>query len=117
LSRKVDIPDIVPEEVLVKTLKVALSRGGDFAEVFIEDSSSESLSLDDGRMKDVSFGRDKGAGVRVVKGDTSVYCYTEDLSEETLVAVARTAAAALAGPAGEIAMERLARRSAAYGRV
>ena len=64
---------------------------------------STSASLDDGRVEDVVTGRDRGAGVRVVVGDTTGFAHTADLSEAGLLAAARTAAAVAAhAPAGAV---------------
>ena len=62
--------------------------GGDFAEVFAEDKRSTSAGLDDGRVEQLSSGRDRGAGIRVVVGDTTGFAHTADLSERGLTAAA-----------------------------
>lgn len=51
---------IVPEEVLKKVLKAAMMTGADFAEVFIEDTSTETITMEDGRIENVNSGRDRG---------------------------------------------------------
>ncbi|MDA8391670.1 MAG: TldD/PmbA family protein [Actinomycetota bacterium] len=76
-----------------RTLGEALSSGGDFAEVFAEDRQSTSASLDDGRIEELGSGRDRGAGIRVVVGDTTGFAHTSDLSETGLLAAARAASA------------------------
>jgi len=70
-----------------------LRKGGDFAEVYAEDKSSTSAGLDDGRVEQVSSGRDRGAGIRVVVGETTGFAYTADLSEAGLRAAAEAASA------------------------
>jgi TldD protein len=64
--------------VLSETLNVALRSGGDFAEVFAEDRASSSGRLDDGRVEELVSGRRRGAGVRVVRGETTGYAHTAD---------------------------------------
>jgi len=85
---------IVDEAVLARTIDAALRTGGEFAEVFIEERRSTSASLDDGRVEQVSSGRSKGAGIRVVSGDTTGFAHTTDLSEAGLAAAAEAASAA-----------------------
>ena len=51
-------------------------------------------SLDDGLVEQVSSGRDSGAGIRVINGETTGFAYTADLSEAGLLAAAGAAAAA-----------------------
>ena len=70
-------------------------RGGaEFAEVFAEDKRSSSAVLDDGKVEQVTSGRDRGAGIRVVSGETTGFAHTADLTEAGLLAAAEAAAAA-----------------------
>ena len=71
-----------------------MRTGADFAEVFAEDRRSSSAILDDGRVEEVVSGRDRGAGIRVVAGDTTGFAHTADLSQAGLAAAAGAAAAA-----------------------
>jgi TldD protein len=96
---------IVPEEVLKKVLRTAMLSGADFAEVFVEDTSTETITMEDGKIENVNSGRDRGAGVRVVKGETSSYCYTDSLEENALLEAARTAAGAVSGARGEYTID------------
>ncbi|HUF32181.1 MAG TPA: TldD/PmbA family protein [Acidimicrobiales bacterium] len=91
---------MIDGEVLQRVLGVALGNGADFAEVFAEDRSSSSASLDGGQVEEVTSGRERGAGIRVVTGETTGFAHTADLSEAGLVAAARAAASAARG-AGE----------------
>jgi TldD protein len=75
----------------------ALRRGGDFAEVFAEDRSSLSLRLDDGKVEEVSSGVDLGASIRVVKGPTTSFGYTDSLDEAALFALADRLSSGLSG--------------------
>jgi len=88
---------VIEQTVLQKVLGAALRRGGDFAEVFAEDRRASSAALDDGKVEELSSGRDRGAGVRVVVGETTGYAHTADLTEEGLLAAAEAAGAAARG--------------------
>ena len=88
---------LVDKSVAEAVIAVAMSGGGEFAEIFAEDRRSTSAGLDDGRVEQVTSGRDRGAGIRVVSGETTGYAYTSDLSERGLAAAARAAAAAAKG--------------------
>ena len=57
---------MIDEALAASTIEVALRTGGDFAEVFVEDKRSSSGHLDDGRIEELSSGRTRGAGIRVV---------------------------------------------------
>lgn len=89
------MPDqsIVERSTIERVLSAASEAGADFAELFAEDRRSTSAMLDDGRVEELSSSRDRGAGVRVVVGQTTGFAHTADLSEESLLAAARTAAA------------------------
>ncbi len=62
------------------------------AEVFCEDRTSRSAVFDDGRVEELSSGQERGAGIRVISGDTTGFAHTADLSEGGLLAAARVAA-------------------------
>ena len=88
---------MIEEPVLQRVLSAGLSTGADFAEVFAEDRCSTGAVLDDGKIEELSSGRDRGAGIRVVVGDSTGFAHTSDLSESSLVDTAKIAAAAAQG--------------------
>jgi len=101
--------DLVEAPVLERVLHQALRRGGDFAEVFVEDRSSSSIFLDDRKVEELSSGRDRGAGIRVVVGETTGFAHTADLSETGLLNAAEAAAAVAregGGGVHEVALSR-----------
>jgi TldD protein len=85
---------------LRSTLDHALRNGGDFAEVFVEDRRTTSGRFDEGRVEELVSGRDRGAGLRVVRGDTTGFAHTADLSHEGLFRAAEAAAGAARGGGG-----------------
>ncbi|HTP24619.1 MAG TPA: TldD/PmbA family protein [Anaeromyxobacteraceae bacterium] len=89
----------VTEAVVSRTLSAALSRGGDYADVFFQHRLVNDLGLEDGSVNRAFTTVELGVGVRVVKGDQTGYGFTEDLSPEALEACGRTAAAIADGPA------------------
>ena len=91
---------MIDQDVLERVLSSAVRGGAEFAEVYAEDKRSTSAGLDDGRIEQVSSGRDRGAGIRVVSGDTTGFAHTADLSEAGLLAAAAAAAAAASNGGG-----------------
>jgi len=87
----------------------ALSTGGDFAEIFMEDTRGTTLRMLNGSLEEGVSGRDYGVGIRIFQGYRSVYAYTNDASKENLLKVALEAAAALEGTPGltDIVLNRL----------
>src|SRR3954452_23019257 len=106
---------MIEEATITRVLGAALRTGGEFAEVFAEDKRSSSAVLDDGRVEELTSGRDRGAGVRVVVGDTTGFAHTADLSEAGLVAAAQAAAAAARSGGGGSRVVPLSRRDASRG--
>lgn len=93
---------VLDPSVLQRALGTALRTGGDFAEVFAEDRRNSSARLDDGKVEELTSGRDRGAGIRVVAGDTTGFAHTSDLSPEGLDRAAEAAAAAARGGGGGV---------------
>ena len=68
-----------------------------------------SAQLDDGRIEELTSGREAGAGIRVVVGETTGFAYTADLSEPGLRAAADAAAAAARNGGGGVNQVALTR--------
>lgn len=100
---------MIDESTLARVLAAATQGGADFAEVFAEDKRSSSAVLDDGKVEELTSGRDRGAGIRVVVGDSTGFAHTADLSEASLIETARIAAAAARGGGGSARPIELAR--------
>src|SRR5947209_7347492 len=101
---------MIDEAVVQRVLTAALRTGGDFAEVFAEDRRSSSARLDDGKIEDLTSGRDRGAGIRVVRGETTGFAHTSDLTESGLRLAAGAAGAAARGGGQGVREVALTRR-------
>src|SRR6478735_260157 len=93
---------VIEEAVISRVLGAAMRTGGEFAELFAEDKRNSSARLDDGKIEELGSGRDRGAGIRVVVGDTTGFAHTADLSEQGLLSAAEAAAAAARGGGGGV---------------
>ena len=91
---------MIDQDVIKRTLHAALRTGADFAEVFVEDKRGSSAMCEDGRLQSFNTGHDRGAGIRVISGETTGYAHTADLTEEGLRSAAEAAAAAARGGGG-----------------
>lgn len=69
-------------------LNECLSTGADFAEIFIEDTLSNSISVDNGVVETASTSTIFGAGIRLISGLKSVYGHTNDVSRRGLLKLA-----------------------------
>jgi TldD protein len=84
---------------LDKVLGEALSKGGDYADLYFESTETTAVSLDEQIVKSASQGFSMGCGVRVLSGERTGYGYTAELSMDRLLKAAATAACIAAGPA------------------
>ncbi|MBV9862272.1 MAG: metalloprotease TldD [Alphaproteobacteria bacterium] len=78
-------------------------NGMDDGELFLEYSQSESLALDDGRIKSASFDTTQGFGLRAVSGEAAGYAHASELSEAAIRRAAATVRAVAAGHSGVLA--------------
>jgi TldD protein len=86
---------VLTEADAAAVLRTALSRGGDWAEVFWERHRVLSLVFDDGRLEEATSGTDQGAGIRVLIGERTVYADGNVTDLEDLSALAGRAAGAV----------------------
>ena len=93
---------MIDAETLQRVLDRSLRTGGEFSEIFVEDRRSSAAALDDGRVEELTSGLDRGAGIRVVVGETTGFAHTADLSEAGLLRAAEAAAAAARGGGGGV---------------
>ena len=86
---------MLSREVAERVLGRCLITGGDFAEIFEEDTLNNSISILNGKVENSVGGRTYGIGIRIFKGLKSVYAYTNNNSLTSLLNVAQKAALAL----------------------
>src|SRR3954449_943803 len=77
--------------------------GMDDGELFLEYSQSESVALDDGRIKSASFDTTQGFGLRAVAGEAAGYAHASELSEAAIRRAAAAVRAVASGHAGSLA--------------
>ena len=82
----------IDARIAEKLLAVALSKGGDYADLFFEYDVSGSYGYEEGILKSAGRGVSMGLGVRVRKGDATGYAYCEDFEMDAMERAARTAA-------------------------
>lgn len=82
----------VDERLIHEALAAALSRGGEYSDLFFQHRVAHNFVLEDGSVNRAFKGTELGVGVRVVKGDQTGYAFTEDLSLESIREAAQTAA-------------------------
>jgi TldD protein len=77
--------------------------GMDDGELYLEYSQSESLALDDGRIKSASFDTSQGFGLRAVADEAAGFAHASELSEAAIRRAAATVRAVASGYSGVMA--------------
>ena len=89
---------ITPHD-LESYISEALSRGGDYADLYFEYLATSSIGIDESIVKSATQGVSLGLGLRVISGERTGYAYSDDLSPEKIRHAAQVAAMIAAGPA------------------
>ena len=79
-------------------------KGADDGELFLEYRQSESISLDDGKIKSANFDTSMGFGLRAVSGEATGFAHASEFSEGALKRAADTVKAVRSGRGGEAAI-------------
>src|ERR1700675_1435077 len=88
------------EQLLEQIVGGAIARRADYADLYFEFRTVQSLSLEEGLVKSANRHIAQGVGVRVVAGDKTGYAYSDDVTVESLQLAPRTAHA-IAQESGE----------------
>jgi TldD protein len=81
----------IDQSLLNKVIAKALEKGGDFADVFIENRASRQIVMEESKFKSGLYGISQGAGIRVISGNKTGYAYTEEITEAKLLRAAEVA--------------------------
>lgn len=74
-----------------KLLAIALSRGGDYADLYFEYRISNSLGLEEEIIKSATRSVSQGVGARVIIGEKTGYAYTDEIEFNSISRAAETA--------------------------
>ncbi len=89
LSQASEIQDFgVSDLDLEKILGVALRNGGALAELFFEQTASTRILYEGQKLDRIMNGTDRGVGLRIIFEGRSVYGYTTNFAESSLIALA-----------------------------
>ena len=72
------------ENHLRQLLDFSLSRGGSFADLFIEETDATSIICEEDKIEQILTGSDRGAGIRLIHDLQTYYASSADLSPSTL---------------------------------
>lgn len=79
------------KSILDRVIAKALEKGGDFADLYLENRISRQIIMQESKFRSGLYGISQGAGVRVISGNATGYAYTEEITEENLLRAADVA--------------------------
>ena len=82
---------MISKDLHFDLLKKVLSRGGQYADIFIESRTMTSLVIEDNRLEKIISGTEAGAGIRLLMNNKTSYAYSNDLSPHILLQAASDA--------------------------
>ncbi len=98
----------------VQTIVGDALRGCDDGELFLEYCQSESLVMDDGRIKSANFDTNQGFGLRAVAGEQTGYAHASELNEAAIARAGGAVQAVRAGHDGAMSQAPLATNQSLY---
>jgi TldD protein len=91
-------------------LRRALAGGGEFADIYYEEGTANSVIAEDGKIEKVQSVTDRGIGIRVIADLRTAYAYTNEVSASALLALADTVSQAVRGNAPEMVIDLRTKR-------
>jgi len=88
---------MISKSLALKVLNAALATGGDYAEIYLEQTDTDSVMLENGKVETCGGSQSFGAGIRILRDLRSVYGYTSNLKAGNLIALADKLAGAFDG--------------------
>ncbi len=82
---------MITDKLAERLLAYPIKAGADFAELYTENRKFTSVSVLNGRVESANSGIDGGLGLRIINGDKVIYTYTNDITESSLISLAKSA--------------------------
>ncbi len=79
---------MINKKQAIEILNAGLATGSDYAEIFIEEKESETVSIENGKVEQDLVSHTYGAGIRLLNKLQSVYGYTNDVTKKGLLELA-----------------------------
>lgn len=107
----------VTAQMLQKVVAEAMSRGGDYADIFFEHKKTNNLGLEDGKVNRAFSNVGYGVGIRVLKGDQTGFAYSESITLDSMLNAAKLAANIASGKSNFSPAEVIEKKPAGYYRI
>lgn len=69
---------------LEEIIEIALSNGGEFAEIYLEGRRINSFKWEEGKAKNISTGIIQGVGIRILMNSKTYYVYADNITSQSL---------------------------------
>jgi TldD protein len=96
---------LAEQELFSRFVRKALSRGGDYADIFLEERRSTTIQLEDRKVEKVITGFSGGVGIRLIHDGKTAYAFTNDSSRETLFDLADSVSRAASGTEKDLVLD------------
>ncbi len=96
---------MLERDLLAELLTLAMSRGGDFADIYLEHKTTTGIGCEANKIEKIQSGIDAGAGIRVISGETTAYVYTNNLTREGLTKAAEVVSHAASGAKKDVVLD------------
>jgi len=63
--------------------------GNEFAEIYYEKNETNNINIEDSKINKINTGISEGVGIRIIENQNTVYGYTNDISYESLIRLAK----------------------------
>ena len=73
---------LIDKRLAADVLDTALATGGDFAEIFVENSQADVIKMSELQVKNISSSLVSGVGVRIFSGAFQTYAYTNIIEKD-----------------------------------
>lgn len=81
---------MISKKLAIDVLNEMLATGADYAEIFYENSHSNGVTIENGKVSSSSYNVTSGAGLRILKENRCVYGFTSDISRKGLMSLANS---------------------------
>jgi TldD protein len=92
MQEPTDLRSACDREHLEEVLTTALAKGAEFAEVYIEARTSDTVRVEEQTVREASRGIVSGVGIRAIMGEKIGYAYADGLNPKPMLDAARVAA-------------------------
>ncbi|WP_095589306.1 metalloprotease TldD [Actibacterium ureilyticum] len=106
--------DTIDQHAALDTLRAA-TDGADDGELFLERRRSEVLSFDDGRVRNAAYDAVEGFGLRAVRGETTGYAHSTEISETAIRRASETVRLAVGDGGGTLGTPPARTNTRLYG--